>query len=204
MEELREVTPVPIQLIDHTKPVNNADDNQTANAASAVVAAGGVWAKDVHVDDYNLIQGSTKAGAYIVWIIHIEALASALLNREDSSDSSSTTTTASNNNSNHSSTVSRRVASHTSHLRNGAAGRSGIITIRKRYSEFDVFRDQLQRKFPGRRNEIPDLPPKSMLFKFRAAFLESRRKGLEYFLLCVLLNPVFASDPIVKTFVQSD
>lgn len=145
-DELQQVNPDPIQLID--------------NRSTPVPEAGEVWASDVHVDDYSLIQGSTKAGAYVVWTIHIDAVS----NRSD--------------------------------------GAGGVITIRKRYSEFDVFREQLRYAFPDRRNEIPDLPPKSVVSKFRTGFLEARRKGLEYFLLCVLLNPVFARSPIVKKFVR--
>ncbi|GES58837.1 PX domain protein [Aspergillus terreus] len=77
----------------------------------------------------------------------------------------------------------------------------GPITIRMRYSEFDDLRRQLVASFPYARNALPALPPKSVLFKFRPSFLESRRVGLEYFLNCVLLNPEFSSSPIVKDFL---
>ncbi|KAL2831819.1 PX domain protein [Aspergillus cavernicola] len=77
----------------------------------------------------------------------------------------------------------------------------GIITVRMRYSEFDDLRTKLFSSFPHAKNALPSLPPKSVLFKFRSSFLESRRVGLEYFLNCVLLNPEFSSSPIVKEFL---
>ncbi|KAL4784703.1 Phox homologous domain-containing protein [Aspergillus varians] len=77
----------------------------------------------------------------------------------------------------------------------------GIITVRMRYSEFDDLRLKLVTSFPHAKNALPSLPPKSVLFKFRQSFLESRRVGLEYFLNCVLLNPEFSSSPIVKDFL---
>ncbi|BCR90736.1 uncharacterized protein ACHE_60622A [Aspergillus chevalieri] len=77
----------------------------------------------------------------------------------------------------------------------------GPIVIRMRYSEFDTLRRQLLQSFPHAKNALPALPPKSVLFRFRPAFLESRRIGLEYFLNCVLLNPEFSGSPIVKDFL---
>ncbi|RHZ72659.1 hypothetical protein CDV55_108695 [Aspergillus turcosus] len=77
----------------------------------------------------------------------------------------------------------------------------GPITVRMRYSEFDDLRRQLQASFPHAKNALPALPPKSVLYKFRPAFLEARRVGLEYFLNCVLLNPEFSGSPIVKEFL---
>ncbi|KAL4738977.1 Phox homologous domain-containing protein [Aspergillus similis] len=77
----------------------------------------------------------------------------------------------------------------------------GLITVRMRYSEFDDLRLKLVKSFPHARNALPSLPPKSVLFKFRPSFLESRKVGLEYFLNCVLLNPEFSSSPVVKDFL---
>ncbi|KAL4936500.1 hypothetical protein BDV06DRAFT_92064 [Aspergillus oleicola] len=74
----------------------------------------------------------------------------------------------------------------------------GMITVRMRYSEFDDLRQKLVKSFPHAKNALPALPPKSVVYKFRPKFLESRRVGLEYFLNCVLLNPEFSSSPIVK------
>lgn len=77
----------------------------------------------------------------------------------------------------------------------------GPIVVRMRYSEFDDLRQRLIDSFPHARSALPALPPKSVLYKFRPKFLESRRVGLEYFLNCVLLNPEFAGSPIVKDYL---
>jgi hypothetical protein len=56
------------------------------------------------------------------------------------------------------------------------------MNIRKRYSEFDDFRQKLTSSFPNFKAAVPELPPKSAIFKFRPKFLEKRRAGLQYFL----------------------
>lgn len=56
------------------------------------------------------------------------------------------------------------------------------MNIRKRYSEFDDFRWRLVRTFPNFEAAVPELPPKSLISKFRPRFLEKRRAGLQYFL----------------------
>jgi hypothetical protein len=56
------------------------------------------------------------------------------------------------------------------------------MNIRKRYSEFDEFRRRLLDTFPGFEAAVPELPPKSVISKFRPGFLEKRRAGLQYFL----------------------
>ncbi|KAL7924107.1 Phox homologous domain-containing protein [Trichoderma austrokoningii] len=75
------------------------------------------------------------------------------------------------------------------------------MNIRKRYSEFDDFRRKLTQSFPNFRAAVPELPPKSTLFKFRPKFLEKRRAGLQYFLNCILLNPEFSGSPVLKDFL---
>jgi len=104
-------------------------------------------------------------------------------------------------------------------------GRQGAqFTVRKRYSEFFLLHEQLKATFPRSVKYLPDLPPKSVISKFRPKFLESRRQGLSYFLSCVLhfhpcsgpgpgrltghcihscilLNPQFAGSPLVKDFL---
>ena len=62
------------------------------------------------------------------------------------------------------------------------------MNIRKRYSEFDEFRWRLMRTFPGFEAAVPELPPKSIISKFRPRFLEKRRAGLQYFLKYVYMN----------------
>lgn len=56
------------------------------------------------------------------------------------------------------------------------------FTVRKRYSEFFALHAQLKATFPRAVKYLPDLPPKSVISKFRPGFLEGRRKGLSYFL----------------------
>lgn len=75
------------------------------------------------------------------------------------------------------------------------------FTVRKRYSEFFLLHEQLKATFPRSVKYLPDLPPKSVISKFRPKFLESRRQGLSYFLSCILLNPQFAGSPLVKDFL---
>ncbi|KAI0014850.1 Phox homologous domain-containing protein [Xylariomycetidae sp. FL0641] len=77
------------------------------------------------------------------------------------------------------------------------------MNIRKRYSEFDDFRWRLVRTFPGFEAAVPELPPKSLIAKFRPGFLEKRRLGLQYFLNCILLNPEFSGAPVLKEFLFS-
>ncbi|KAK9371239.1 Phox homologous domain-containing protein [Lipomyces kononenkoae] len=77
------------------------------------------------------------------------------------------------------------------------------IRFRKRYSEFCELQNALADEFPSLRAAIPGLPPKSIISKFRPAFLEERRRGLEYFLACIVLNPVFAGSTVVKGFISN-
>ncbi|KAG5980511.1 hypothetical protein E4U55_003950 [Claviceps digitariae] len=77
------------------------------------------------------------------------------------------------------------------------------MNIRKRYSEFDDFRNKLIKTFPNFEAAVPSLPPKSLISKFRPQFLEKRRIGLQYFLNCILLNPEFSGSPVLKEFLFS-
>ncbi|CAL3972420.1 unnamed protein product [Diplocarpon coronariae] len=81
--------------------------------------------------------------------------------------------------------------------------RGGSLRIRKRFSEFDDLRNKLLQTFPKSAAAMPPLPPKSVISKFRPKFLEDRRKGLQYFLNCVLLNPEFSGTPVLKEFLFS-
>ncbi|KAK8132434.1 Phox homologous domain-containing protein [Apiospora kogelbergensis] len=77
------------------------------------------------------------------------------------------------------------------------------MNIRKRYSEFDDLRCRLMRTFPNFEAAVPELPPKSLISKFRPRFLEKRRAGLQYFLHCIMLNPEFSGSPVLKEFLFS-
>ncbi|KAK1764821.1 Phox homologous domain-containing protein [Phialemonium atrogriseum] len=77
------------------------------------------------------------------------------------------------------------------------------MSICKRYSEFDDLRRRLMQTFPNFKAAMPELPPKSVISKFRPRFLERRRAGLQYFLNCILLNPEFSGSPVLKDFLFS-
>lgn len=79
----------------------------------------------------------------------------------------------------------------------------GQMKIRKRYSEFDKLRRGLVETFPQSAESMPQLPPKSIISRFRPRFLEKRREGLAYFLNSVMLHPEFAGSPVLKEFVFS-
>ncbi|PBP21036.1 Phox-like protein [Diplocarpon rosae] len=81
--------------------------------------------------------------------------------------------------------------------------KGGSMRIRKRFSEFDDLRKQLLQTFPKSTAAMPLLPPKSVISKFRPKFLENRRRGLQYFLNCILLNPEFSGSPVLKEFLFS-
>ncbi|RDA93247.1 hypothetical protein CP533_6483 [Ophiocordyceps camponoti-saundersi (nom. inval.)] len=77
----------------------------------------------------------------------------------------------------------------------------GHINIRKRYSEFEGLRAELIQSFPGFEAAVPLLPPKNFISRFRPAFLEKRRAGLQYFLHCIILNPEFSASPVLRAFL---
>ncbi|CCH46294.1 Sorting nexin MVP1 [Wickerhamomyces ciferrii] len=78
----------------------------------------------------------------------------------------------------------------------------GQIHLLKRYSEFDSLRNILKIEFPKNNTEIPKLPPKKAFGNLNNDFLVKRRRGLEYFLSCILLNPVLANSETVKRFAS--
>lgn len=79
----------------------------------------------------------------------------------------------------------------------------GRMLLRKRFSEIYDMRELLLEEFPQHKLEIPPLPAKSIFQKFNKPFLQSRRRGLEYFLTCVFLNPLFSSSTVLKAFAES-
>lgn len=137
----------------------------------------GLWARSVTIDDHVVVSGKTGIGAYVVWMCNVQTLDVRLPHHPKPS--------------------SYKIAL----LMNMLQG--GPMMIPMRYSEFDELRSLLATAFPHARNALPPLPPKSVLFKFRAKFLESRRTGLQYFLNCVLLNPEFSGSPVLKDFLFS-
>lgn len=79
------------------------------------------------------------------------------------------------------------------------------ILIYKRYSELEALRNKMINHFPQDVSNIPQLPPKdnvklSRLF-LANNWLEERRKGIQWFMSNILLNPKFQNSLIVLEFI---
>lgn len=79
------------------------------------------------------------------------------------------------------------------------------ITIYKRYREIEKFRNELKKHH--KEIDIPPLPPKDN-FRFQRMvwtnnWLESRRKGLQWFMTNVLLNPKLQHSNVITDFILS-
>jgi len=73
--------------------------------------------------------------------------------------------------------------------------------VRRRYSDFEVFRDLLERE--SARVSIPPLPGKVYLNRFDDAVIEERRRGLERFLRIVVGHPLLQTGSrVLGGFVQ--
>jgi hypothetical protein len=83
------------------------------------------------------------------------------------------------------------------HLKDGT-----VVHAHKRYSAFvDLYRE-LKDALPERmRATVPKLPPKSPLSKFRAAFLDKRRRDLQHWLASVVLHPDLGGREAVRRWV---
>lgn len=70
------------------------------------------------------------------------------------------------------------------------------IVLYRRYSEIELFRNKLVKRHPGER--IPILPSKDsvsfMRLTMQASWLEDRRRGLQWFLTSILLNPRYQNE----------
>ncbi|KAI8878756.1 Phox-like protein [Backusella circina FSU 941] len=75
------------------------------------------------------------------------------------------------------------------------------ITVRKRYSDFIELRDELLRCYPALKKSIPKLPPKKVVGKFSPAFVEQRRRDLEYFFKYVVLHPTLGASAVVRHWI---
>jgi sorting nexin-3/12 len=74
-------------------------------------------------------------------------------------------------------------------------------SVRRRYSDFEYFRDILERE--SARVTIPPLPGKVYFNKFDDAVIEERRKGLERFLKIVVGHPLLQTGSrVLGSFVQ--
>lgn len=80
-----------------------------------------------------------------------------------------------------------------------------LVLLYKRYSDIEKLRRKLTRQYPE--DEFPVLPPKDSLSLLRVcqleAWLEHRRKGLQWFLTNVLLNPKYQHSELITEFVLS-
>ncbi|KAF3760065.1 hypothetical protein M406DRAFT_324895 [Cryphonectria parasitica EP155] len=74
-------------------------------------------------------------------------------------------------------------------------------TVRRRYSDFEYFRDILERE--SARVNIPPLPGKVFTNRFSDDVIEGRRQGLEKFLKIVVGHPLLQTgSKVLATFVQ--
>lgn len=75
--------------------------------------------------------------------------------------------------------------------------------MRRRYSDFEYFRDILERE--SARVTIPPLPGKVYFNKFDDGVIEERRKGLERFLRIVVGHPLLQTGSrVLGAFVQGN
>lgn len=75
--------------------------------------------------------------------------------------------------------------------------------VRRRYSDFEVFRDLLERE--SARVSIPTLPGKVYLNRFDDSVIEERRRGLERFLKIVVGHPLLQTGSrVLGGFVQGE
>ncbi|PWN28506.1 sorting nexin-3 [Jaminaea rosea] len=74
-------------------------------------------------------------------------------------------------------------------------------TVRRRYSDFEYFRDVLERETT--RVNIPPLPGKVFTNRFTDEVIESRREGLERFITGVASHPLLQTgSSILSAFLQ--
>jgi hypothetical protein len=74
-------------------------------------------------------------------------------------------------------------------------------SVRRRYSDFEYFRDILERE--SARVTIPPLPGKVFTNRFSDDVIESRRAGLEKFLKIVVGHPLLQTgSKVLAAFVQ--
>ncbi|PWN97251.1 Phox-like protein [Tilletiopsis washingtonensis] len=75
-------------------------------------------------------------------------------------------------------------------------------SVRRRYSDFEYFRDVLERE--SARVNIPPLPGKVFTNRFADDVIEARREGLERFLVTVAGHPLLQTgSKILTEFLQS-
>ena len=76
-------------------------------------------------------------------------------------------------------------------------------TVRRRYSDFEYFRDVLERE--SARVTIPPLPGKVFTNRFSDDVIEHRREGLQRFLQIVVSHPLLQTgSKVLASFVQGE
>ncbi|KAL0077660.1 hypothetical protein J3Q64DRAFT_1746731 [Phycomyces blakesleeanus] len=81
------------------------------------------------------------------------------------------------------------------------SNKGASIIVRKRYSDFVDLREELIKKYPKMKKNIPKLPPKKVVGNFTPVFVEHRRRDLEYFFKYVVLHPSLGNSSIVKHWI---
>ncbi|KAH7910208.1 Phox-like protein [Hygrophoropsis aurantiaca] len=77
------------------------------------------------------------------------------------------------------------------------------IHAHKRYSAFADLDEDLRRTLPYHLHHfIPTIPPKSPFARYRPAFLDRRRRQLQYWLSAVLLHPEIGACQAVRFWVM--
>jgi sorting nexin-3/12 len=76
-------------------------------------------------------------------------------------------------------------------------------SVRRRYSDFEAFRDILERE--SARVTIPPLPGKVLTNRFSDDVIEHRREGLQRFLQIVVGHPLLQTgSKVLAAFVQGE
>lgn len=112
------------------------------------------WAQSVTIDDYSVVSGNGSIGAYVVWHLTVSTLYGGDM------------------------PLNKRLS-----IAPRPHGQCEVADCCiHRYSEFDRLRTDLIRAFPHAEAQIPELPRKSVVSRFRPRFLEHRKNGLAHFM----------------------
>ncbi|KAI0825559.1 Phox homologous domain-containing protein [Irpex lacteus] len=77
-----------------------------------------------------------------------------------------------------------------------------VVHVHKRYSAFEQLYWRLRSTLPPyQQSLVPQLPPKNPLSKFRAAFLDKRRRALQHWLASVMLHPDVGGCQAIRQWV---
>ncbi|KAI0342999.1 Phox-like protein [Trametopsis cervina] len=77
-----------------------------------------------------------------------------------------------------------------------------VVHVHKRYTAFEQLYWRLRSSLPAHQQSlIPQLPPKNPLSKFRATFLDKRRRALQHWLASVMLHPDIGGCEAVRQWV---